>query len=116
MAFAFDGGCEFFKTLFQSLQGLRFDHRAHLAETPNEAAPLLMIQFAVPHLAVDATGLGYEARKRVEGVPDQGPLLISASRCISRGLAGFVSLGQTVDPLSLVRLAICSLLRAMQGS
>jgi|SoiMethySBSTD1v2_1073268.scaffolds.fasta_scaffold06652_17 hypothetical protein len=74
MTSAFDGGGELFEPVLEALEGLRFDHGAHLCQHPNETAGFGVIEFLGSSRAIDARGLGYEPAERVEGMPDQGSL------------------------------------------
>jgi hypothetical protein len=101
MSLAFDRGCEFFETLFEALQGLRLDHSAHLAEAPDKAAALLVVELSVPHLAVDPACLCDDAGERVERTPDERALAAILPLIVYwGGLSDFVFLGQAVGPFS----------------
>ena len=64
MGFAFDGGCEFFETLFKPLERLRFDHCAELRQNPDERAASSVVNLSVPHLAINTRRHSDQTRQR----------------------------------------------------
>jgi hypothetical protein len=73
--FAFDGRCNFLKPLFQALEGLCFDHGAHLRQLQTRLrASAWSSLLSRAWLAVDSRRLSYESGERVEWMTDQRAL------------------------------------------
>jgi hypothetical protein len=106
MGFAFDWGGEFVQALLEPLQGLSFDHGSHLAQAPNERAAFLVVELAVPHLAIHAARLGNDTAKGVKRVPDKRTLASLLVCLCPQGLYIFVSFRQRVGSFSPVNSAL----------
>jgi hypothetical protein len=55
------------KPALDALERLRFDHRSHLRQDPNQASAFLVLHFAGPHAPVDARCFRDEASERGQG-------------------------------------------------